>query len=113
MDGWELWTECLGWNPNNTVNWIQYNNGGAGYPQFLSFVQHFYYDNLNRLTGANDTPPSGSPTNWARTFNYDQWGNMWVTNGTGTTPTSNIYLPIRIRTGGMGWFMTPAATYRR
>jgi len=93
--GWQLWAECLTWNTNNTVNWIRYNNGGAGYPQLLSFVQTFGYDNLNRLTSATDTPPTGSPTNWSRNFNYDQWGNMWVSNGTGpmsgNTPQTNVY----------------------
>ena len=81
----EEWTGCVGWNPNSTAAWTQYNNGGNGYPQFLSFVGHYSYDNLNRLTQAIHQNPAYTVTNWSRQFNYDQWGNSWVTNVTRPT----------------------------
>jgi hypothetical protein len=50
---------------------------------------------LYRLTSASD---SGG---WSRTFNYDQAGNMWVTNPvggpwSGSTPTANAFTNNRI-----------------
>ena len=64
-------------------------------PQFLVMNQSFNYDKLNRLTSASD---SGG---WSRTFNYDQTGNMWVTNPvggpwSGSTPTTNAFTNDRI-----------------
>jgi RHS repeat-associated protein len=47
--------------------------------------QKYRYDYLNRLIQATETYP-GNPNpiqSWARTFNYDQFGNMWVTNPQG------------------------------
>ncbi|HKV38805.1 MAG TPA: RHS repeat-associated core domain-containing protein, partial [Blastocatellia bacterium] len=43
------------------------------------FNQTFSYDSLNRLATAGETQGS-STTNWSRTYNYDRFGNMWVTN---------------------------------
>ncbi len=61
----------------------------------LSFVGHYSYDNLNRLTQAIDQNPAYTVTNWSRQFNYDQWGNSWVSNVSGplagNTPTTNVY----------------------
>ncbi len=54
------------------------------------FSETFAYDTLNRLTAATDT-------GWARTFGYDQWGNMWLTGSSAglplnpNTPTANVY----------------------
>jgi RHS repeat-associated protein len=100
-----LLAQSLGWGPTNSngqcvtggttnngnLQCVTANNGGPGFPHFLPFIQTFGYDNLNRLASASDTG------GWSRTFKYDQYGNMWVTNPTGImlsslTPTSiNAY----------------------
>jgi len=46
-----------------------------------SFTQTFTYDGVNRLGHAADTG------GWSRDFNYDRYGNMWVTNATGIAAT--------------------------
>lgn len=46
-----------------------------------SFTQTFTYDGVNRLSHAADTG------GWSRDFNYDRYGNMWVTNATGIAAT--------------------------
>jgi len=78
----ELLGAGLTWNQsstpakNNGNLWgATYNNGGPGYPSFLSFTQSFAYDGVNRLTTASD---SGG---WTRTFAYDQAGNQLSVNG--------------------------------
>jgi RHS repeat-associated protein len=56
----------------------------------LSWLSQSYgYDRVNRLTSVNDT-------GYSRSFQYDQYGNMWVTGNSGVplagnTPTSNVY----------------------
>jgi YD repeat-containing protein len=89
---WGIYDECphsSNTNDNGTMQDYKEFQGGPGYPQFVEFTQTFTYDGLNRLTSAND---SGG---WSRNFNYDQWGNSWVTGATGplagNTPTSNVY----------------------
>ena len=82
-------------NDNGTLQSATFKAGGPGYPQFLVMSQSFNYDALNRLTSASD---SGG---WSRTFNYDQAGNMWVTNPvggpwSGSTPTTNAFTNNRI-----------------
>ena len=62
--------------------------GGPGPSSNLSITkQVFSYDGVNRLHTAQDN------IGWARTFNYDPYGNMWVTNPTGpvagNTPQGN------------------------
>lgn len=49
---------------------------------------------MNRLKTASDS-------GWTRSFDYDQYGNMWVTGNSGVplpgnTPTSNVYSSNRI-----------------
>ena len=69
-----------------------------------SLTQCYWYDGVNRLTGAQETNGAGTcPSSlqqqgsaWSRNFNYDQYGNMWVTNATGIgttgqTPNFNIF----------------------
>jgi len=59
--------------------------GGPGASALQNFHDTFGYDHLNRLTSATDTG------GWARTFGYDQWGNMWVTTPAATAvPTLNV-----------------------
>ena len=82
-------------NDNGTLQSAIFKADGPGYPQFLVMNQSFNYDALNRLTSASD---SGG---WSRTFNYDQAGNMWVTNPvggpwSGSTPTTNAFTNDRI-----------------
>ena len=82
-------------NDNGTLQSATFEAGGPGYPQFLVMNQSFNYDKLNRLTSATD---SGG---WSRTFNYDQAGNLWVTNPvggpwSGSTPTTNAFTNNRI-----------------
>ena len=82
-------------NDNGTLQSATFKAGGPGYPQFLVINQSFNYDKLKRLTSASD---SGG---WSRTFNYDQAGNLWVTNAvggpwSGSTPTTNAFTNNRI-----------------
>jgi RHS repeat-associated protein len=84
-----------GTNDNGTLQSYQESHGGAGYSSLLVFNDTFTYDNLNRLTTATDTNQASS-LQWARTYNYDQWGNMWQPNPynqpvSGNTPTTNVY----------------------
>jgi RHS repeat-associated protein len=58
------------------------------------FTQSFGYDNLNRLTSAGEK--LGATQTWLQTYNYDQFGNMWMPPSTGlpaygAMPSSNIY----------------------
>ena len=76
---------------NGTLRSSIYKVGGPGMSQFQNFNQTYTHDNLNRLTAMNDN-------GWSRSFNYDQYGNMWVptsqnTGGpiSGGTPQSNIF----------------------
>jgi RHS repeat-associated protein len=84
-----------GTNDNGTLQSYQESHGGAGYSSLLVFNDTFTYDNLNRLTTATDTNQASS-LQWARTYNYDQWGNMWQPNPynqpvSGNTPNTNVY----------------------
>ena len=84
-----------GSNDNGTLQSYEEMHGGPGYPSFLVFNDIFTYDGLNRLTAATDTNPA-TTLEWARTYNYDQWGNMWMPSPygspwSGNTPTTNVY----------------------
>jgi RHS repeat-associated protein len=60
------------------------NNGNVRSQQMqagsFNVTQNYDYDPLNRLQMASE----GSA--WSRTFNYDPYGNMWVTNAEGIVP---------------------------
>ncbi|MBV9765332.1 MAG: hypothetical protein JOZ48_10845 [Acidobacteriaceae bacterium] len=96
------------WGVNNSANEFLFNEGVtrandgsvtgttlcAGGPGPLSslaqFATSFGYDGANRLITSSD---SGG---WSRNFNYDLYGNAWVTGNSGVplagnTPTSNVY----------------------
>jgi RHS repeat-associated protein len=60
-------------NNNGNVQSISYAGGG------LSYTQSFSYDQLNRLSDANEN--SGS--NWSQTSGYDRYGNRWIDLGGG------------------------------
>jgi RHS repeat-associated protein len=58
------------------------------------FTQTFGYDRLNRLTSAGEK--LGATQTWSQTYNYDQFGNIWMPPSTGlpaygAMPSSNIY----------------------
>jgi RHS repeat-associated protein len=82
----ELLNVSLAWAPsggtgdNGNLYSATYNNGGPGYPAFLTFTQTFNYDGVNRLTSASD---SGG---WSRNFSYDAYGNM-TPSGNPAPPT--------------------------
>ncbi len=114
-----LWIGCPNWGVNtNTAVYdfcphaartddngnLQSNteyHGGAGYPQFLAFTQSYRYDGVNRLALVSD---SGGGS---RRFDYDGFGNRWVTDHSGvplsgTTPTANVYTAAN-RIGGASY----------
>ena len=49
---------------NGTLQNLIENNGGPGYPVFLTFTQNFSYDAVNRLSAASDTG------GWSRARSY-------------------------------------------
>ena len=55
------------------------------------------YSHANRLSYAqeNNVTTGSAPftVDWSRNFNYDPYGNMWVTNPTGITPAGNTPSP--------------------
>ncbi len=72
-----------GTNDNGNLQSVTFSNGGAEYSQYQSFTQTFGYDGVNWLTSATDTG------GWSRTFQYDTWGNMWVTAASGVPVSGN------------------------
>ncbi len=78
---------------------VERNCGGTSpktYTTGYNYWQSFNYDALNRPTVANDNGGGGSGAGWNRNYNFDTWGNMWVTNATGIalagpTATANVY----------------------
>ena len=80
-------------NNNGNVQSISYAGGG------LSYTQAFSYDQLNRLSNANEN--SGS--SWSQTNGYDRYGNRWIDLGGGNqslyfNPANN-----RITNGGYSY----------
>jgi RHS repeat-associated protein len=77
-------------NNNGNLRGATEQNGGPGYPGFLTFQQSYAYDALNRLSSVSDT-------GYSRSFGYDRYGNRWVSADSGTvgmtglTPTANVY----------------------
>jgi len=100
-------------NSNNTaafnlaLNWVNpttsKNHGTlqslATTSNGVPYTQTFGYDTLNRLNSAQETAGVGSTAgaqNWAQSFAYDQYGNMWqptsnLYNSTGAMPSTNVY----------------------
>jgi RHS repeat-associated protein len=75
------------------------NNGNLTNQQVTTSIpgwhvgQWYAYDTLNRINytieHAND--PSGSPSSlWWELFNYDQFGNMWLSSPTGDLPSQPL-----------------------
>jgi YD repeat-containing protein len=46
------------------------------------FQQTYGYDALSRLSSASETPQGGG-SGWAQSYDYDAFGNRWVTAGAG------------------------------
>ena len=76
------------------------NNGnltGEGFAAPLSTSETFSYDAYNRIGLAYEGPNQGSNcTSWSQTYNYDAYGNRWVTAPCGFTlyqftPESDAY----------------------
>jgi RHS repeat-associated protein len=65
----------------------------------LAYTQTFGYDTLNRLNAAQETvgvATTPGARNWAQSFSYDQYGNMWqpsssLYNSGGAMPVANVY----------------------
>jgi RHS repeat-associated protein len=89
MGGTSLLSSSLNWYPsggaasanNGNLQWSSSVNGGGGLASSLTFSQTYSYDMVNRLTGVSDT-------GYAQNFQFDAFGNMYMPNGTGITPTS-------------------------
>ena len=89
-----LFLEEPDWGTTNNNGNLQSVTVHAGGPAPLAnlpvFTTTFGYDAVNRIGGAWDG------NNYARGYNYDAYGNMWVTGPwggpwSGSTPTSNVY----------------------
>jgi len=75
----------------------------------ISSTQTFGYDILNRLTSAIETNPAQT---WQQTYQYDQYGNMWMPPSTPAlpapaigpgAPTANVYNPLTNRNTNSGY----------
>jgi YD repeat-containing protein len=64
---------------NNGTPRLVWIAGQAG-----NYVQAYGYDRLNRLNavGENNTA-TGNSFDWSQTFDYDRYGNMWMTGVSG------------------------------
>jgi RHS repeat-associated protein len=90
LDQQFTWTSAPSATDNNgNLRAIGISNGGGPGTTAISFGEQFTYDALNRLHTATD---SGG---WARTFDYDRFGNMWVSAGTdvpASTPSTPSWI---------------------
>jgi YD repeat-containing protein len=85
----EVTGRMLGSTPGASDKWSLQNNYYANsnvqnqtiVTSGLNVTQNYTYDSVNRLTAASET--AGGVTNWARTHNYDAFGNMWIVRGCG------------------------------
>ena len=53
----------------------------------ISFTVNYQYDALNRLTSAQEPAANGSSLPWGQTFDYDRYGNRWMTGAAGGVPS--------------------------
>ncbi len=85
-----------GANDNGTLQSYREYLGNSSNAASLSWFNDAYtYDGLNRVNTATDKDQNNN-LEWARTYNFDQWGNMWEPNPygnpwNGSTPTTNLY----------------------
>lgn len=68
-----------GTNNNGNVRSQTVTRGGAGWTQ-----SYDSYDGMNRLQSARETV--GSTVVWSRSWDYDRYGNGWVSGWTGMAP---------------------------
>lgn len=68
---------------NGNLAGDSYTHSGGGLSAALTFTHAFSYDGVNRLTQVTET------NNWQRGFSYDPYGNTWVNQASGITPTGN------------------------
>ena len=85
----------ISWYANSNVSAITLYEGGPGAVGSLTkFAQSFTYTALNQLAQMKD---SGGGANNQRNFSYDQYGNLWMANTSGSfpqsviTPSTNVY----------------------
>ena len=79
----------ISWYANSNVSAITLYEGGPGAVGSLTkFAQSFTYTALNQLAQMKD---SGGGANNQRNFSYDQYGNLWMANTSGSFPQSVIY----------------------
>ena len=83
-------TQTFGNNGNLYSQMIQ-TCTGANLATASNFVQNYTYDGVNRMAKVNDSGGGGANSS-ARTFSYDQFGNMWSKNTAGSFP-SNMGTP--------------------
>jgi RHS repeat-associated protein len=74
------------------------NNGNVQWQKVLSggriLKQNFGYDGANRLTSANEVEDiQALPQVWTQTYNYDVYGNRWVTGSSGVGLTYDAMEP--------------------
>ncbi len=85
-----------GANDNGTLQSYREYLGNSSNAASLSWFNDAYtYDGLNRVNTATDKDQNNN-LEWARTYNFDQWGNMWEPSPygnpwNGSTPTTNLY----------------------
>jgi RHS repeat-associated protein len=67
------------------------NNGNPSSQKITAlagvFTQNYTYDNVGRIATASETGPG---TGWNQTYSYDQFGNNWVSDGSGLANTRTI-----------------------
>ncbi len=83
--GTSLLTATLNWgtaNNNGNLQGASYVNSGPGFATPLPFAQGYTYDTVNRLTGVSDT-------GYTRNFQYDAFGNMYISGSSVITPQGN------------------------
>jgi YD repeat-containing protein len=92
---------------NNNGNLLEQKIYVGGTSGTLVGDQACGYDKLNRLISVTET--YNNTTSLARTFNYDQFGNMWVTGAQGVVPTAATPQASTAYTAGTNQLASPAA----
>ena len=80
-------------NNNGNLQSVSYSGGG------ISYTQSFGYDQLNRLTTANEN----GGANWSQANGYDRYGNRWIDLGGGNQSLHFNAANNRITDGGYGY----------
>jgi RHS repeat-associated protein len=93
------WTACST-NNGNVLNQATqvWNTSGQ---QTLNAQAAYSYDGLNRLQSAAET--QAGTQMWLRPFNYDPYGNMWLTS----TPATDGQTVAAVTPTAQSWFQDP------